>query len=179
METNLIFRRSVSVDGETRVETKIVPVSIPAITAGEGWMLLAHADYVEVVEPVDATPPSETAVQENLEDEPQGTLPTEVTKFISDVHGTAKLVRAKGIIRVVARRGKATFNQTTKNSVCVSQSTATEFFNWCREVYGRSAAKYYFTKDQERAYAFWDKFITEEYARQKARFVAMTQGGTN
>ena len=48
MITNLIFRRSKNMDGATVTETKVIPVSIPFINSGEGWMLLGHTDEIEV-----------------------------------------------------------------------------------------------------------------------------------
>ena len=50
MKTNLIFKKQVTVDGALKTITRIVPVEVPFINSGEGWILSGHTDEIEVVE---------------------------------------------------------------------------------------------------------------------------------
>ena len=50
MKTNLIFKRQVTLNGVTKTVTRIVPVEIPQIESGEGWLLSGHTDCIETTE---------------------------------------------------------------------------------------------------------------------------------
>ena len=95
----------------------------------------------------------------------------DVEKFISDVAGTAKLVRSKGVIKIVARRGKSTYNQTTPNSVCINDFTKNEFFKNCREIHGQGSAIFQFKATDGRPYDYWNDIIDKEYVRQKNKYL--------
>ena len=128
MKTNLIFKRQVTIDGIVKTATRIVPVEIPFISSGDGWVLSGHTDSVEVVD-MSQVNISSINIEEHSEQIADIKKELEVSdKFESDVKGTAKLVRSKGVIKIVARKGKSTYNQTTPNSVCIDDVTKNNFF---------------------------------------------------
>lgn len=182
MKTNLIFKRQSIIDGVTRTITRIVPIDIPYINSGDGWILSGHADSVEVLDKsmVELFPmedrsddvDSKISTYETYVKSNDSTVSTtnEPLKFISDVAGTAKLVRSKGIIKVVYRKGKSTYNQTTPNSICISDLVKNEFFKRCRMWHGETSGIYYFTeKNDYSEYRNWSAFIDEEYRKQQIR----------
>lgn len=189
MITNLIFKRPVTVEGKTKVVTRIVRVNIPDIDSGEGWTLSGHADSIEICEGVYAHPVAPAAVKVvpvtvnsetiiNPVVDPVTVTVCKVdkadsTKFQSDVKGTAKLVRSKGVIKIVARRGKTTYNQTTPNSVCINDFTKNEFFKSCREKHGNTGV-FEFKSTDGTYYDYWNDVIDKEYQRQKSRVEATT-----
>lgn len=156
MQTNLIFKRSTTVDGEYRVETKIIPVNIPQIEAGEGWTLSGHTDTVEVVT-LDA-PKKQSKKKETKEN----TFANPGDKYISNVAGSAKLVRVNDTIKIAYRVGKSTLNQNTPNSVCIADSDKQSFFR-CIKAYNGGAE--YIIKPDCKDYDYWNKFIDQEYER--------------
>ena len=160
MKTNLIFKRQETIDGETKVVTKIIPVEVPFINSGEGWILSGHADIIEVMS---NTPSTESFNNKNTT--------VEVTKFESSVTGTAKLVRSKGVIKITARTGKTTYNQTTPNSVCINDFTKNEFFKNCREIHGNGSGIFEFRVSDGRPYDYWNQAIDKEYQRQKNAYL--------
>lgn len=188
MKTNLIFKRQTTIDGVTKVITRIVPVNIPNINSGEGWTLSGHTDSLEVCEGVYAhpvAPASIEAVPVTVHSEtvitPVEELVTvgkvdkaDATKFQSDVKGTAKLVRSKGVIKIVARRGKSTYNQTTPNSICINDFTKNEFFKNCREKHGNSGI-FEFSLSDGKYYDYWNDMIDKEYVRQKNKYNNSTE----
>lgn len=189
MKTNLIFKRQVTIDGITKVITRIVPVNIPNINSGEGWTLSGHTDSLEVCEGVYAHPVAPAAIEAVPVTVHSETITTPVeesvtvtvgkvdkvdsTKFESDVKGTAKLVRSKGVIKIVARRGKSTYNQTTPNSVCINDFTKNEFFKNCREIHGNNGC-FEFIPADGRPYDYWNDIIDREYTRQKRQITSTT-----
>ena len=153
-----------------------MPVDIPFINSGEGWILSGHADSIEVVskDQVEFFPMEDNVAPAcEHPNEVTISIPDNVidsTKFNSDVSGTAKLVRSKGCIKIVARRGKTIYNQTTPNSVCISENMKNEFFKDCRMWHGASSGIFLFTEKQDYVkYREWSLFIDEEYKRQKLR----------
>lgn len=172
MKTNLIFKRQVTVNGVSTVATRIIPVDIPFIESGEGWILSGHSDTIEVMsdDSADSLSLDKSTQIDNTESEVHKT--SNITKFISDVTGTAKLVRNKGTIKIVARRGKSTYNQTTSNSVCINDASKNIFFQHCRKVFGQATSQFEFTEeDNPKQYAWWSNFIDAEYIAQKERFL--------
>lgn len=161
MKTNLIFKRQETIEGVTKVVTKIIPVEVPHINAGEGWILSGHADVIEIVQddPFENKPAEQLSM--NLDD----TQTKPLKKFQSDVIGNSKLVRSKGVIKIVARRGKTTYNQTTPNSVCINDFTKNEFFKSCKEFHGSSGC-FMFSKEDVQPYNYWNTVISREYVRQ-------------
>lgn len=166
MKTNLIFKRQEIINGVTKVVTKIVPVDIPNIKSGAGWTLSGHTDIVEIVS-------IQEAQEQELSETTQDKEPLEksnIVKFNSTVGGTAKLVRSKGAIKIVARQGKSTYNQTTPNSVCINDFTKNEFFKNCREYHGNNGV-YAFKMSDGRLYDYWNTIIDKEYERQHKEFL--------
>ena len=47
MRTNLVFKRTVNIEGSSRTEMKIIEVNIPELKGSEGWTLVSSADKVE------------------------------------------------------------------------------------------------------------------------------------
>lgn len=176
MKTNLIFKRQVNIDGITKVVTRVVHVDIPDIESGEGWTLSGHSDIIEVCDKVYTHPvaPKSAPVISNFEipeDPMTGTVAkADSIKFESDVKGTAKLVRSKGVIKITARRGKTTYNQTTPNSVCIDDFTKNNFFKDCRAIHGDAAGLYEFRCSDGKPYDYWNNVIDKEYQRQKDRY---------
>ena len=175
MKTNLIFKRQINIDGTTKVVTRIVPVDIPDINTGEGWLLTGHADSIEVCEGVYAhhVAPQCTAEDLNTVSKSEESVVTvdkeDSNKFQSDVKGTAKLVRSRGAIKIVSRRGKTTYNQTTPNSVCINDFTKNEFFKSCREKHGNTGV-FEFKPVDGQYYDYWNNIIDVEYQRQKKAY---------
>ena len=158
MKTNLIFKRSIVEDGITKVQTKILPVDISGIESGEGWILSGHADEI-------------------IYNQPEVKKPVKkVEKIRSDVTGTAKLVRSRGVIKIAARRGKYTYDQSTPTSICISDYVKNEFFNNCRAAFGSCTSKFWFTEDDTKFYDYWSKFIDDEFARQKIAYENKKRG---
>lgn len=174
MKTNLIFKRQETIDGVTKVVTKVIPVEVPFINSGEGWVLSGHTDIVEIMTLDEVETASITAHVSSVSKEPieEGIdSAIDVEKFVSDVAGTAKLVRSKGVIKIVARRGKATYNQTTSNSVCINDFTKNEFFKNCREIHGQGSGIFQFKAADGGAYDYWNDIIDKEYVRQKNKYL--------
>lgn len=171
MKTNLIFKKTTTIEGEPFVVTRIVPVEITGIDRGEGWILSGHTDCIEMPETTKVLPfPQQVEEQQTIYEtiiKSESNNPVMATKFESDVKGTAKLVRSKGVIKIVARRGKTTYNQTTPNSVCINDFTKNEFFKNCREFHGNTGC-FEFKLADGKPYDYWNAVIDKEYERQKA-----------
>lgn len=170
MKTNLIFKRQETIEGVTKVVTKVIPVEVPFINSGEGWVLSGHTDIVEIMTLDEFETSPITAHVSSVSNEPidkGANVTVDVEKFISDVSGTAKLVRSKGVIKIVARRGKSTYNQTSPNSVCINDFTKNEFFKNCREIHGQASGIFQFKPSDGRPYDYWNDIIDKEYQRQK------------
>ena len=171
MRTNLIFKRQVTENGETKVVTRIVTVDVPSINSSEGWLLSGHTDVVEVVPQCDVTVLSDT-VNDVFSCEPAEEVKAKLDniqskKFQVNIDGTAKLVRSKGLIKIVARRGKKTYNETSPDSVCIDDSIKDRFFNDCKLYYGVRDVVYQFSSVVSPIkYNFWDTFMKKEYDRQ-------------
>lgn len=178
MKTNLIFKRQVTIDNVVKTVTRIVSVEVPDINSGEGWVLSGHCDLVEVsdqnlVSLYTACKDASTSIDKaDTTSEVKKRIPIDSDKFESPVSGTAKLVRSKGVIKIVARKGKSTFNQTTPNSVCISDVIKNDFFRQCRECCSYSSTSYEFSEkiDIEK-YNHWSDFMNTEYLRQKNIFL--------
>ena len=168
MKTNLIFKRTVNTDGTTRVETKIVPVEIPYIHTGEGWYITGHIDSIEVV-PDDSELTmkiTESVATTALIVTPEVKEIKPGDKFLSTVPGTAKLYRRGSRIGIAYRRGKTTFNQNTKDSVCIDDTTKNQFFKDVHKKCG-CGCKEYVVESPSKAFDFWNAFLDKEYERQR------------
>lgn len=49
MVTNLVFKRTVQIEGSSRTEMKIIEVNIPELKSNEGWTLVSCADKVSTI----------------------------------------------------------------------------------------------------------------------------------
>lgn len=163
MKTNLIFKKQELIDGVTKVVTKIIPVEVPHIKSGEGWILSGHADIIDIVS-------EETTVQEKPKDAPVKEVTGDIVKFQSNIPGTAKLVRSRNTIKIVARRGKSTYNETTPNSVCISDKIKNDFFSDCRKVHG-NVGLYEFSPKDGGIYDLWNESIDHMYVEQKLTYL--------
>ena len=157
MKTNLIFKRT----NQGQVEMIMVPVDIPQINSGEGWVLASCCDLFtkyeapleslvvpgsplnvieEVVDVIDTTsrdgvydtPPVAVIAKK----EPENHDVPVGGKYDSQVRGTARLVRYKDKIRITYRKGKTTFNRNDPNSICIDDITKQQFFNSVKRQYG-------------------------------------------
>lgn len=164
MKTYLGFKRTVvdKVTGLQSSEIKFIPVEIPGINSQDGWKLIGSSDSVQIVPEVTTTIAEQLSIPEC--EVAQDPVPVGAT-FNSPVEGTAKLVRLKSEVKITFRRGKKTLNQTSPNSVCISELTKSQFFADCRRAFGRDCDCFRFsTTDPE--YTYWNNFIDQEYNRQ-------------
>lgn len=184
MNTYLGFKRVVTdkVTGLQTSETKFVPVDIPQLKAEDGWKLIGSSDTVEVIPmlsgiqingcPISAEQlPEEQLTIVGMEpdvEKPKKELPNG-SSFDSPVSGTAKLIRANNDVFIAYRRGKKGLNETSPNSVCISETTKAQFFADCRRAFGRSCDQYRFSSGCKE-FDYWNKFMDEEYARQLKEF---------
>lgn len=178
MKTYLGFKRTVTdqVTGRQRTETKFVPVTIPGLNSDEGWKLIGSSDVVEVIpetKPVSVNGPTilegeqfciVEVLDNNTEDKKIKPL-ANGSAFQSPVHGTAKLIRAGGDIFITYRRGKKGLNETSPNSVCISDYVKSQFFTSCKQAYGSSCDSFRFSTGCKE-FDYWNKFMDEEYSRQ-------------
>lgn len=180
MRTYLGFKR-VATDQKTGMqfsETKFVPVTIPELDAEDGWKLIGSSDVVEVVPMTseikvngfsinaEELPGEQLTIvgMEKVVEEIKKELPNG-SAFQSPVSGTAKLIRANNDVFIAYRRGKKGLNETSPNSVCISETTKAQFFAECRRAFGRSCDQYRFSSGCKE-FDYWNKFMDEEYARQ-------------
>lgn len=65
MITNLVFKRTVNIEGSSRTEMKIIEVMIPELKGNEGWTLVSSADKVDQIKIQEcrSIPPELTAEQ--------------------------------------------------------------------------------------------------------------------
>lgn len=164
MKTNLIFKRQVTVEGNSKVELKVVAVEVPGIESNEGWILNGHADIIDTSCCLDATPSGETVDTTGVKPLVYG------SNFISSVPGTAKLVRAKGEIFIAYRRGKSTYNQTAPNSVCIGDTVKNQFFTSCKKTFGEDCSSFKFIEGKHEIYTYWNSFIDQEYSKQLEQY---------
>lgn len=160
MKTNLIFRKQIVENNTTKIVHKILPVELPD-TELTGWQLVGHTDSIEVFDDTIITKPDKINTSSAV---------TDVLKFHSDVPGTAKLVRRAGTISIVYRKGKTTYNESAPNSICIAENIKESFFDACRQTHGASTTTFKFST-QDSPYSWWNKFIDEEYQRQKDRYM--------
>lgn len=156
MKTNLIFKRVV----EGRVEMMMIPVDLPQVEEGQGWILASACDQFTVVEKPtieqlnkqveDILPPAlktATYVKDKKEEPVGKVINTDDSapvfnnvsaggSYQSSVPGSARLVRYKDKIKITYRKGKTTSNRNDPNSVCINDFVKQEFFNSVKRQYG-------------------------------------------
>ena len=171
MRTYLGFKRTL-IDPSTgyqKTETKFIPVNIPELDSSQGWKLIGSSDIVEVLPMLTQEERSEVPfVEEHVTVEVNSSKDSKLplgSTFESPVSGTAKLVRAKNEIFIAYRRGKKGLNETSPNSVCISEDIKSKFFAECRRAFGRSCDTYKFVSGCSE-FDYWNMFIDVEYNRQ-------------
>lgn len=183
MKTNLIFKRVI----EGRVEMMMVPVDIPQIDAGQGWMLASACDQFTVAEKPTIEQLSKQ-VEEMLpaalknvpyvkdrKEQAGGKVttiddPTPVLNNVpaggsyqSSVSGSARLVRYKDKIKITYRKGKTTFNRNDPNSVCINDFVKQEFFNSVKRQYGTNGVVTWQLVLGDTDYEHFNKLIDKIY----------------
>ena len=160
MKTNLIFKRT----NQGKVEMVMVPVNIPQINSGEGWVLASCCDMftkyeapsekivvmgspltvIEEVLDITSNDGVSAAPQESVtaKKEPETHDVPVGGSYQSQVTGTARLVRYKDKIRITYRKGKTTFNRNDPNSVCIDDMTKQQFFNAVKRQYGTGVVQW-------------------------------------
>lgn len=160
MKTNLIFKRVI----ECRVQMMMVPVDIPQVEEGQGWMLASACDQFTIAEKPtieqlskhveDMLPPAlkNAPYVKDKKEPPVGKVttiddPAPVLNNVpvggsyqSSVSGSARLVRYKDKIKITYRKGRTTFNRNDPNSVCINDLVKQEFFNSVKRQYGTGVA---------------------------------------
>lgn len=178
MRTYLGFKRVVT-DQKTGLqtsETKFVPVNIPELNAEDNWKLIGSSDTVEVLPMLESVNISggpivgeQLTISGGVTSTPEKHDLLAGSSFESPVSGTAKLIRANNDVFIAYRRGKKGLNETSPNSVCISETTKAQFFADCRRAFGRSCDQYRFSSGCKE-FDYWNKFMDEEYARQLKEF---------
>ena len=183
MKTNLIFKRT----NQGKVEMVMVPVDIPQLNSGEGWVLASCCDVFtkyeapsealivtgsplttveEVVDVIDTTSKDRVygAPQEALtaKKEPETNNVSVGGSYQSQVGGTARLVRYKNKIRITYRKGKTTFNRNDPNSVCIDDITKQQFFNAVKRQYGTGVVQWQLVLG-DAEYAHYNELIDRLY----------------
>lgn len=166
MKTNLIFKRIINTNEGSTTQLKVVTVDIPGINKDENWVLSGQAtdiDFSLMERSGTSNVETKDVVKENVK-------PTQLlfgSKFESNVVGTAKLVRVRDKIWIAHRKGKATYNETSINSVCIDESIKNQFFEHCKEYRGNNTDIFEFSKIKDpNPYQYWSRFMNEEYSRQ-------------
>ena len=164
MKTYLGFKRTLvnQETGEKATEMKFIPVDVPGIDPEDGWKLVGTADSVSI----ESKPVEDVGEQLTIPGCDMGPKLLKVgASFESPVTGTARLVRRHDEIKITYRKGKKTLNQTSPNSVCISEQTKNAFFADCRGAFGKNCDIFAFrTTDPE--YEYWSNLIDKEYTTQ-------------
>lgn len=169
MKKNLIFKRI----NQGNIEMRVVAVDIP-LNYSDGWQIASWCDTIEFVDD-SSTKNDETEISKESDTlleskkriksvetgiEKEECLPG--GKYQSTIAGTARLVRYKGKIIITYRRGKKTFNQNDPNSVCISDSTKTEFFQSVKRTYGSGTSIWQLLVGDS-DYEYWNNIIDKIY----------------
>lgn len=88
MITNLVFKRTVNVEGSNRTEMKIIEVQIPELKSSEGWILVSSADKVDQVKIQERRSPPEITAEQAEED-------AAVTEFLKNYRAEKEEKREK------------------------------------------------------------------------------------
>lgn len=176
MKKQLVLKRMINIDGIPKYELKIIEIDIPQIKPEEGWSVHALVDSIDMDTPqIESKSASKKTTKKSKKSEQEASQLEPLnygSKFESDVMGTAKLVRLKDKIFIAYRRGKTTYNQTTPDSICISESMKQEFFKSVDRFYGTQAHDYAFPRSDKIPFEAWDKWMTQEYELQLKRFNA-------
>lgn len=181
MKTNLIFKRT----NQGKIEMVMVPVDIPQINSGEGWVLASCCDTFTKFEvptepivcsgsPLQSTECVVEVVDTNSADAaiPVAPVSTEIPaggKYESHVTGTARLVRYKDKIRITYRKGKTTYNRNDPNSVCIDDCTKQQFFNAVKNQYGMGVEVWQLVSGDSE-YAYWNTLIDKLYEQGRVAY---------
>lgn len=183
MITNLVFKRTVNIEGSQKTEMKIIKVKIDGIRSAEGWSLVSSADICtfddqseisdhgistdklpEVVLCEDAlsnkvgidedTNHAETVNQAKYEN---------IKEFYTNISGTACLIRRDGRIRIAYRKGPSS-DKVTPNKVCIDDHVKSKFFKDVRALKGECTSDWFISeKDSKSYFDFWNNWMDEIY----------------
>ena len=115
---NLIFKKTTCIDGITKVNMRIVPVTVEDNEIDDSWILASSCDEITDGRCVDVKTSDCTT-----------TVLYPGDKYDSTEQGTARLIRRNNQIFIAYRKGKKTLNQNTPDSVCISDNVKFEYFN--------------------------------------------------
>ena len=115
---NLIFKKTTCIDGITKVNMRIVPVTVEDNEIDDSWILASSCDEITGGRCVDVKTSDCTI-----------TVLYPGDKYDSTEQGTARLIRRNNQIFIAYRKGKKTLNQNTPDSVCISDNVKFEYFN--------------------------------------------------
>lgn len=115
---NLIFKKTTCINGITKVNMRIVPVTVEDSVIDDTWMLASSCDEITDGRCVDVKTSDCTATVLHPGD-----------KYDSTEQGTARLIRRNNQIFIAYRKGKKTLNQNSPDSVCISDNVKFEYFN--------------------------------------------------
>lgn len=154
----LIFQREVN--GKTElcgVEIDNIPVNTK-----NGWRLIGTGDSFVMMQNQSKTTASsqDDVVQEATTTEKQAPVIPIGAAYESTVEGTARLIRRKDRIFIAWRKGNATRNVNSPDSVCISNFTKQQFFN---DVRSHHFGDDWALTSIERSYDYWNKWIDDEY----------------
>ena len=186
MKTNLIFKRT----NQGQVEMVMVPVDIPQLNHGEGWVLASCCDIFtkyeaplesivvcgsplnsssEIIDVLDTKndtkkeKPHEDVVSEIVDEAKKAATDVPVGgSYQSQVSGTARLVRYKDKIRITYRKGKTTYNKNDPNSVCIDDMTKQQFFNAVKREYGTTVVLWQLVLG-DKEYDYYNKLMDKLY----------------
>ena len=115
---NLIFKKTTCIDGITKVNMRIVPVTVEDSEIDDSWILASSCDEITDgrCDDVKASDCTTTVLYPG-------------DKYDSTEQGTARLIRRNNQIFIAYRKGKKTLNQNTPDSVCISDNVKFEYFN--------------------------------------------------
>lgn len=193
MITNLVFKRTVNIEGSQKIEMKIIKVKIDGIKSSEGWSLVSSADICtfddqsvmdtegiridklpEVVLCSDTLP-----AKAEIDKDPEYMLAVNAYKyenikeFYTNISGTACLIRRDGCIRITYRKGRSG-NKVTPNKVCIDDNVKSKFFKDVRELKGENTSDWFISEKDSRSYFdFWSRWIDDIYQEDRSNAIKL------
>ena len=183
MITNLVFKRTVNIEGSQRTEMKIIKVKVDGIKSSEGWSLVSSADICtfddqsvinneginidklpEVVL-CEAALPTKAEIDKEIEHAvaTNDDKYENIKEFYTNIAGTACLIRRDGCIRIAYRKGRSG-NKVTPNRVCIDDNVKSKFFKDVRGLKGENTSDWFISEKDSRSYFdFWSIWMDEIY----------------
>ena len=183
MITNLVFKRTINIEGSQKTEMKIIKVKIDGIKSSEGWSLVSSADICTfddqseisdhgvLIDKLPGVVLCEDALSTKAEidkDINHAAVVNEakyenIKEFYTNVSGTACLIRRDGCIRIAYRKGRSG-NKVTPNRVCIDDNVKSKFFKDVRALKGEDTSDWFISEKDSRSYFdFWSKWMEEIY----------------